>query len=919
MDVTDLLKHHFGLPPEQQAIRDRCFHPSRAFVEFPKEDVETSIPARFEKIVSKLKDRTAVETAGQVVTYTELNAMANRAARAILEMTGKGGEPIALLFESSPSQMAAMLGVLKTGNFFVLLDPSLPRTRIDGVLENVGAKLILTDQKNFSLAHELTSQRGRVIECESLRNDPSAANLELPIPPKAIAFISYTAGSTGQPKGVIRDHREFLHHMMLYATAYRFQEHDRLSLLASATGRAIHDTFVALLNGGAIVPFDVRSEGVSHLIPWLYEKQISIWSVSAPLFRNVCKILTRKVELPELRLIRLGSETAYRDDFELYKKYFPRSCLLANGLTSNEAGLLSTFLMDVSIKLDGTELPIGYPVEDKEILLLDDAGRKVGFSEVGEIVVRSRYLSPGYWRRPELTEVKFKPDSSTGDERLYFTGDLGLMLSDGCLIHKGRKDFRLKIRGYGVDLVEVQNSLREHSAIKDTVVVGRQNETEETLIIAYFTSSNQQCPTTSELRKFLSKTLPDYMIPSAFVRLDVMPLTPNGKIDRRALPEPGKARPQLDVAYVVPQSEVETQLAQIWCEVLSLDQIGVNDNFFDLGGHSLLAVRLVSEVEKRFGKRVFVATLLKSPTIVELARVIRECNETTPSPLIAIQPSGSKPPFFCVHGTDSYVQLARYLGPDQPFYGLAQHLEGRKVRYTRIENIAEYYLREIQAVQPMGPYYIGGHSIGGLIAFELARQLQQKQQEVALLVLLDSGAPRNQRPVLNEPSMAGLSLRRLRDKFDTVRWTAKQKLLKDAKTTACEFYHRIGIPLPPSLQIFYVDQVVYGRIYAEAHRIYLPQSYSGRAVYLKSEDTRERVAGWEKLMTDGLEIRQVPGDHFSMLAEPHLQSLAQTLKDSLTKAQTGVRTGTQTGKVSSVAQCDETASHFRRAPTAIGV
>jgi aspartate racemase len=271
------------------------------------------------------------------------------------------------------------------------------------------------------------------------------------------------------------------------------------------------------------------------------------------------------------------------------------------------------------------------------------------------------------------------------------------------------------------------------------------------------------------------------------------------------------------------------------------------------------------------------------------------------SPLIAVQPNGSKVPFFCAHGTDSYGQLARYLGPDQPFYGLAQHLEGRKVRYTRIEDIAAHYLREIRMVQPQGPYYIGGHSLGGLIAFEMAQQLQQQDQGVALLVLFDSASPTIPPSGTNgtpDDSTAthfapSLSIESLKRGLHFMRHRAKETLLEHIMTVACRLYHRLGMPLPPTLQTFYIDQVVFGRIYPNAHRSYVPQAYSGRVVYFKSEDTRERVAGWEKLMTNGLEVRSVTGNHLSMLAEPHLQGLAQTLKEYLAKAQEGARSRAQ--------------------------
>jgi thioesterase domain-containing protein/acyl carrier protein len=424
----------------------------------------------------------------------------------------------------------------------------------------------------------------------------------------------------------------------------------------------------------------------------------------------------------------------------------------------------------------------------------------------------------------------------------------------------------------------------------------------------------------SDLNAFLRDRLSNHMVPSAFMFLESLPLT-NGKVDRKALPKPDNVRPALKTLYTSPNTEIEKKLSLIWSELLLLDQVGIHDNFFDLGGQSLMAVRLVSEIEKQFGKSISVATLMQAPTVAQLASVLAEQKKALPSPLIPIQPSGSKPSFFCAHGTDSYLQLSRYLGGEQPFYGLAQHLEGRKVRHTAIEDIAAHYLKEVRRVQPEGPYYIGGHSLGGLVAFEMAQQLKKQGQEVVLLVLLDaaSSRPRPSNTNARSGNSPMLSPTDLRKHLWIYRHWLKDAWQKKLKTIACEIYHCLGKSLPTSLQAFYVDQVVYGNIYSKAHRSYVPQSYAGRVVFLKSEDPRDRVPGWEKLIAEGLEIHPVPGNHLSMLAEPNVKSLAETLKQCLAKAQEDARSGTQSRKESDLAQRDEMPTKVRRDPTAMGV
>jgi amino acid adenylation domain-containing protein len=627
-----------GLPPEQQAIRARCFHPSGTFVDFKKEEIEQSIPDRFEKIVRKYSDRVAVKIRDQVVTYAEFNAMANRVARAILAQRGSQAEPVGLLFEKGVPQIAAMLGVLKAGKFFVPLDPSFPKARIAAVLKDSQADLMVTDRQNISLARDVASSCSGLIELESINRGISPEDLRLTVSPTSLALIFYTSGSTGEPKGVIQNHRNLLHNMMLRTNASHVCAHDRIALLPSGTANAVTNAFFALLSGATLLPFDVQKEGGARLASWLLQEKISICFISSPLFRNLCETLTGEEKFPDLRVLRLRSEAVYRTDVDLYKKHFSSNCILINGLSSTETGPLSEYLIDHNTEIAGSEVPVGYPVEGKEILLLDDTGREIGGNEVGEIAVRSRYLSPGYWRRTDLTKSKFNPDPKGGDNHLYLTGDLGLMLPDGCLVHKGRKDYRVKIRGYGVEIAEVEKALLDHEAVREAVVVARDNELGEARLVAYYTSSSHPRPSVSDLRGFLTKKLPDYMIPSAFVTMDAIPLTPNGKVDRPAFPVPDNSRPKLNSIYVAPRTPREKELVNIWAEVLALDQIGIHDNFFALGGHSLLATRVISRIHENFQVELSLSHFFETPTIVALAGSIeRACLPRDGAQVLPIQ------------------------------------------------------------------------------------------------------------------------------------------------------------------------------------------------------------------------------------------------------------------------------------------
>ena len=620
--MSNLCRTFPNLPLEQQAIRAKCFHPSGNFVEFKKEEVEQSIPSRFEQIVREYPDRIAVKTENHVLTYAELNATANRVARAILAQQGSVLEPVGLLFEKDAPLMAAMLGVLKAGKFFVLLDPSFPKTRMAAVLEDSQTQWVLTDERNVLLARDASGSRCQLIEFDSTDRSIPAEDLRLSVSPTALALIFHTSGSTGQPKGVVQNHRNLLHNMMLRTNAIHVCEHDRITLLPSGTSNTVTNSFLALLNGAALLPFDVKKQGATRLVNWISQERISICLISAALFRSLCENLRGNEVFPDLRVIRLRSEAVYKTDVDLYRKYLSPNCIFVNGLSSSETGPLSEYLINHNSEITGNEVPVGYAVDGKEVLLLDDAGRQIGFNEIGVIAVRSRYLSPGYWLRPQLTEAKFRSGPDGGEDRFYLTGDLGLMRPDGCLVHKGRKDYRVKVRGYGVDITEVEMALLNHGAVREAVVVPLASESGDARLVAYFTSRSQLGPTVSDLRRFMRTKLAEYMIPAAFVKLDAMPLTLNGKVDRRALPTPDNSRPDLEVPFAAPNTSIEEKLTKIWTELLGLDRVGIHDNFFDLGGHSLMATQVLSRIRDDFQIELALAHFFETPTVAALADYI---------------------------------------------------------------------------------------------------------------------------------------------------------------------------------------------------------------------------------------------------------------------------------------------------------
>lgn len=440
-------------------------------------------------------------------------------------------------------------------------------------------------------------------------------------------------------------------------------------------------------------------------------------------------------------MIRLEGDAASRLDVELYKKHFESHCILVNGLGATETGLTRQYFVNKETMLPQSILPIGYALEDMEVLLLDDQGREIGFNRVGEIAIKSRYLSPGYWRNLELTQISFLSDPAGGSERIYKTGDMGRMLPDGCIEYYGRKGLDLKVRGMRVEVAEVEAALLDLADIKEAVVSSREDNHGEHQLWAYIVPAGTHAPTLGTLRQALDKKLPDYMIPSDFVVLNSLPLNSNGKVDRRALPTLDHPRIQASSDFVAPRDTLEQQLAKIWEEFLCKGPFGIRDNFFELGGNSLLAMQMLARIQNRTGKTLSPIAFCEAPTIERLANALRVSKSlSSESPLVAIRSSGSKPPLFCIHdllgNTFFYADLAHHLGPEQPFYALQQVglREPRDLPDT-IQQMAGHYLVEIQKVQAEGPYFLGGFCFGGVVAFEMANQLRSQGQKVALLAL----------------------------------------------------------------------------------------------------------------------------------------------------------------------------------------
>ena len=610
------------LPEDQRAIRAKCFHPTGTFVPFPTDEAAGSLSRRFEEQVGRDPGRLAIKTRKHAFTYGELNAVANRVAHAIVRHSGNRDEPVALLFAHDALAIAAMLGALKAGRPYVPLDPSYPRQRLDYILRDSTARLLLTEHRHAAAARELGGNAVHIVELESI--DAPADNFESVTGPQNLAFILYTSGSTGQPKGITQSHRNVLHDVMHYTNSGHHCADDRFLLLSSLSfADSVRTVYGSLLNGASLFPFDIHEEGCAPLAAWMLDQRITIYRSVPTLFRHFVQSFTGRERFADLRLIYLGGEAVLRTDVELYRRCFAPACVLVNRLGTTETLTFRYYFIDHDTALPGTIVPVGYAVPDQDVILFDEAGNESAPGAVGEMAIRSRYLSPGHWRRTDLTEATFAVDAEDSQLRTYRTGDLGRFRPDGCLEHLGRKDFQVKIRGHRIETAEVEAALLRLDCIREAVVIAERRRSHDSLC-AYVVAATEPPPTTSMLRALLSTAIPDYMIPSSYVVLDSLPLLPNGKVNRRGLPPRLRARPALDEPVVVPRNPTEAAVAALWEDVLELEAIGIHDAFLDLGGDSLAATQVVTRVRDRFGLDISIAMLWQAPTVASMASLVSE-------------------------------------------------------------------------------------------------------------------------------------------------------------------------------------------------------------------------------------------------------------------------------------------------------
>ena len=857
----------------------------------------------FEAQVERTPDAIAVVLDDQELSYEELNRRANQLANHLRGL-GVGPEvPVAICLKHSVEMVVGLLGILKAGGVYVPLDPVYPKERLAFMLEDAEVPVLLTQE---ALLAGLPEHHAKAVCLDSDWDTIATESAENPIcltVPENLAYIIYTSGSTGQPKGVFVSHGSTAEHCLNVQRHYKLDSSDRVLQFASmGFDLSLEQILPTLIVGATLVMMSTDLWHTTEFHKRISEFRLTVLNIPTGYWQELAREWADVSELvPNIqpRVFIVGGDTMLPEFLDLWHRTPMSSIRLINAYGPTETIITAT-TFDITPGLREPSalqrIPIGRPLTNRETYILNKYGDPVPVGVPGELYIGGDCLARGYLKRPDLTAEKFVPNpfSSEPGTRLYKTGDLARYLSDGNIEFLGRIDNQVKIRGFRIELGEIEAALRQHPAVRETVVLARENAPGEKRLVAYVVAQGESPPTASELRVFLKEKLPNYLMPTVFLPLDALPLMPNGKVDRRALPEPGRTRSEPGRAFVAPRNALELQLTSLWEEVLGIRPIGVTDNFFELGGHSLAAVRLFALIEKRLGKKAPLATVFQGATVEHLANILKQQSKAAAySSLVAIQPSGNRRPLFLIHPAGGhvfpYVHLANCLGPDQPCYGLqARGLEEGQEPHKRIEEMAAYYINAMRTVQAEGPYLLGGWSMGGVVAFEMAHQLHAQGQRVALLVLLDTRISTADDEFADEDFEATLLIDFVRyfglslDPRDSLARLPKHELLERVLDHA----KRAGL-MPLDIEVSQAQPFLeLCKADFRATRNYILNHYPGRITLFKAAQELAGISsdpslGWSEWAAGGVEVHVVPGNHATMVYQPHVEVLAEKLRACL--------------------------------------
>jgi amino acid adenylation domain-containing protein len=822
------------------------------------------VHALFEEQAARVPDAEAVIFGDQRMTYRELNTRANQLAHHLRSLGVGPDVLVGLCLDRSPELFVGILGILKAGGAYVPLDPNYPAERLDFVLDDAGARVILTQRRdaarfNGKAAHVVCLDDDAVLAASTANPQPVAG-------PNHLIYVIYTSGSTGRPKGVAIEHRSVYQLVRWSEAYYSPEELSRIFFgVTVCFDMSVFEIFLPLCLGGAVV----GAENALQLHQSPSANEVSM-IITVP---SVATEMLRSGGLPaSLRSINLGGEALTE---ALVQQIYEQSQV---SKVYNLYGPTETTVTCTAhwVHRDTQGAPsIGRPIGAARLYILDRARQPVPIGCPGELYIGGAGLARGYLNRPELNAERFVPDSFAGrsDARMYRTGDLCRHLPSGEIEYLSRIDHQVKVRGFRIELGEIEAALDQHPAVRQSVVMARDHRGGKELV-AYVLAGDPVAPA-SELRSFLRQRLPAYMVPATYVILDTFPLSSSGKVDRAALPEPASYGCAGSSEQRPPRDDIERRLLMLWQECLGVSDIGIADEFFELGGNSLLAASLFARMEAAFGQRLPLSLLFQAATVEKLAVHLRtEREQRPPALMVPIQPRGTRTPFFAAPGRGGYGfefrDLAQRLGPDQPFYSFSyERWDTNAKAESTLADMARWFIKIMRSVQPHGPYRLGGYCLGGWVAFAMAQELRAQGEETELLVLLDIWGP----PILPYGRLPWPA--RLSTKWRTIR---RLGLAGTARTLWQRFR-------PPTSESSTSDGWVYVPP-GYPTGVYQLQTFPGRMHLFrgKQPDWYEKsvphdpTLGWGALVRDGVDVHMFPGERTDLLQEPNVTALARQIE-----------------------------------------
>ncbi|ATB48375.1 non-ribosomal peptide synthetase [Corallococcus macrosporus DSM 14697] len=865
-----------------------------------------SLPAVHEAIAAqaaKTPTAIAVEAEDGTLTYAALEARANAVAQALVQRGVTPGTLVALAVERSVGMMAGLLGILKAGAAYVPLDPAYPRERLAFMLQDSGARVVLTQAHLAS-----TFPESEVVLLGEATLDAFETRSG------ALAYCLFTSGSTGQPKGVLIEHPALANHMAWMNDAMPLGTEDRVLQRTSLSFDAsVWELFAPLMAGARLVlaPHGLGAD-TEHLTRVLRERGISVLQL-------VPSLLTALVEepgfanLPALRRVCVGGEPLPSATVASVFRHSQAEVWNLYGPTEATIDALAHRCLPGQVGAHGPTEPIGLPIHRMEALILDGKLRPVPEGVPGELYLAGPGLARGYHNRPELTQARFIEHAFPGGPtlRMYKTGDVVRRLADGTFLFVGRADRQVKLRGHRIELGEVEAALARHPSIREAVALVRGSGGDSRLVAFVVPHASAPRPDATELRSFVERQLTASMVPGQFVLLDALPLAPNGKVDTRALSAMELAEERRTALEGLPRDALELELVRLFEEVLGVPAVGIHDSFFDLGGHSLLALKMKLAVEKRLGRPLPLVSLFRHPTPAKLTAVLRSENAAV-SPLVPLTPEAHAlmaggvnpnraPVLYLVPGGGStpfyLLSLARHLEGVAVFGLQPQGLDGEAPPHETVEAIAAWYADTLLALQPEGPYYLGGHSMGGHIAYELAQELKARGREVGAVAMLDTLAPF---PEVTRPQGEGwdtaqwmLHLAGIMEAFFNVKLDLvlpEVRAMSEAERLQL-FVSRLqaAAVLPEGAQPVHVQGILN---VARAHDalnyrprreqpvplvVFRAEDRSGHSTEALDALVADSALGWSRLTRQSCTAYAVPGTHLSLLRDPHAAVLAQHL------------------------------------------